>query len=213
MCGGRPCFNSVCGISLQKSVIIVGVLELVLTVIVTILNIVKYAKSIGALDDDYSECDDKDVCIGPIIKYAVFDAFFGVGCSLLLIFGAHLRNNCLLISWVVITIICSLKYVYVVTVNDWSRLEDWISILYLVFYISVTLIIISLIHEVKHTRSGGYVHTQAPAPITHTHTTVVVNQPQIPLQPQYPQQGYYPAPQQPPPSYAPQQQAPYNPGY
>ena len=60
MCGGRPCFNSVCGISLQKSVIIVGVLELVLTVIVTILNIVKYAKSIGALDDDYnSECDDK----------------------------------------------------------------------------------------------------------------------------------------------------------
>ena len=65
----------------------------------------------------------QDVCIGPIIKYAVFDAFFGVGCSLLLIFGAHLRNNCLLISWVVITIICSLKYVYVVTVNDWSRLE------------------------------------------------------------------------------------------
>ena len=60
MCGGRPCFTSVCGISLQKSVIIVGVLELILTVIVTILNIVKYAKSIGALDDDYnSECDDK----------------------------------------------------------------------------------------------------------------------------------------------------------
>ena len=60
MCGGRPCFSSVCGISLQKSVIIVGVLELILTVIVTILNIVKYAKSIGALDDDYnSECDDK----------------------------------------------------------------------------------------------------------------------------------------------------------
>ena len=52
----------------------------------------------------------------------------------------------------------------------------------------MTLIIISLIHEVKHTRSGGYVHTQAPVPIT-THTTVVVNQPQIPLQPQYPQQG------------------------
>ena len=53
----------------------------------------------------------------------MFDAFFGVGCSLLLIFGAHLRNNCLLISWVVITVICSLKYVYVVAVNDWSRLE------------------------------------------------------------------------------------------
>ena len=69
--------------------------------------------------------------------------------------------------------------------------------MYLVFYISVTLIIISLITEVKVTRSGGYVHTQAPAPVT-THTTVVVNQQiplqpqyqqQIPLQPQYPQQG------------------------
>ena len=62
MCGGRPCFTSCCGISLQKSVIIVGVLELVLTVIATILNIVKYAKSIGALDNDYSDsdkCEDK----------------------------------------------------------------------------------------------------------------------------------------------------------
>ena len=58
--------------------------------------------------------------------------------------------------------------------------------MYLVFYISVTLIIISLITEVKVTRSGGYVHTQAPAPVT-THTTVVVNHQQIPLQPQYPQ--------------------------
>ena len=65
----------------------------------------------------------QDVCIGPIIKYAVFDAFFGVVCALLLIFGAHLRNNCLLISWVVITICTSLKYVYVVVVSDWSRLE------------------------------------------------------------------------------------------
>ena len=59
MCGGRPCFTSCCGITLQKSVIIVGVLELVLTVIATILNIVKYAKSIGALDDDYVGCEDK----------------------------------------------------------------------------------------------------------------------------------------------------------
>ena len=59
--------------------------------------------------------------------------------------------------------------------------------MYLVFYISVTLIIISLITEVRVTRSGGYVHTQAPIA---THTTVVVNQnQQIPLQPQYPQQG------------------------
>ena len=62
MCGGRPCFTSVLGLSLQKSVIIIGVIELILTIIATILNIVKYAKSIGALDDDYSECQDKVNC-------------------------------------------------------------------------------------------------------------------------------------------------------
>ena len=58
--------------------------------------------------------------------------------------------------------------------------------MYLVFYISVILIIFALINEVKVTRSEGYVHTQGPA------TTVIINQ-QIPLQPQpqpqYPQQG------------------------
>merc|ERR1712170_326153 len=104
MCGGRPCFTSCCGLSLQKTVIVIGIIELVITLIATILNIIKYANSIGAFDEDYKECDDKDVCIGPIIKYAVFDAFFGIICSLMLIFGAHLRNHCLLISWMVTTV-------------------------------------------------------------------------------------------------------------
>ena len=71
----------------------------------------------------FSECDDKDVCIGPIIKFAVFDALFGVGCSLMLIFGAHLRNHCLLVSWMVVTLVISTKYIWVVIVNDWSNLE------------------------------------------------------------------------------------------
>ena len=30
-----------------------------------------------------------DVCVGPLLKYAVFDAFFGILCSLLLIGGAR----------------------------------------------------------------------------------------------------------------------------
>ena len=53
MCGGRPCFTSVCGLSLQKSVIVIGILELLITVIATILNIIKYARSVGAFDEDY----------------------------------------------------------------------------------------------------------------------------------------------------------------
>ena len=71
----------------------------------------------------FSECKDKDVCIGPIIKFAVFDALFGVGCSLMLIFGAHLRNHCLLVSWMVVTLVISTKYIWVVIANDWSNLE------------------------------------------------------------------------------------------
>ena len=124
MCGGRPCFNSVCGVSLKNSVLIIGGIELAITVVATILNIVKYATAIGAFDEDFNEeCDDKDVCIGPIIKYAVFDGFFGIGCALLLIFGAHLRNHCLLILWMIVTVCISLKYIWVVLAHDWTSLE------------------------------------------------------------------------------------------
>eukprot|EP00090_Calanus_glacialis_P012998 TRINITY_DN21622_c0_g1_i1.p1 TRINITY_DN21622_c0_g1~~TRINITY_DN21622_c0_g1_i1.p1 ORF type:complete len:246 (+),score=61.74 TRINITY_DN21622_c0_g1_i1:109-846(+) len=200
MCGGKPCFTSVFGISLQKSVLIVGILELVITVIATILNIIKYSAAIGAFDEDFGpECDDKDVCIGPIIKYAVFDGFFGIGCALLLIFGAHLRNHCLLVSWMIITIIISTKYLWVVIANDWTALEDWISITYLIFYITVFAIILAFMKEVR-TPSGGYVHGPAGPVIG---TTVVINQ-QVPMQ--QPPQGYAPPPQgyaQPPQGYAP----------
>jgi len=165
MCGSRPCFRSCCGLSLQKSVVVIGIIELVITAIVTILNIVKYAKGVGFFDEEYNdECDDKDVCLGPIIKYAVFDAFFGIICGLMLIFGALKRNHCLLISWMVITICTSGKYLYVVIFNDWSRLEDWISITYLVFYISVFLTVISLMMEVRsNSSSGGVIHSQGNA--------------------------------------------------
>merc|ERR1712198_353696 len=107
--------------------------------------------------------------------------------------------------------ITSVKYLYVGVFNDWSRLEDWISITCLVFYISVFLTVISLMMEVRGASFGGVIHSQGPLT-----TTVVINQ-QIPLQAQqqhqqYPQQNYYPAPQEPPPAYS-QHQPPYNPGY
>ena len=119
MCGGAPCVKSVFGVSLERSVIIVGVIEIVLTVIATILNIISYTNRWGR---DYDDCD-KDVCIGPIIKYAVFDALFGFVCGLMLIFGAKTRNHCLLITWIVVTIFASFKYIWVVVYNDWSSFE------------------------------------------------------------------------------------------
>merc|ERR1712179_836846 len=136
MCGD-PCIKSVCGLSLQKSVTIIGIIELVITVLVTIANVVKHAKLI---DTDSFECEGKDICIGPIIKYCVFDAFFGVLCALLLIFGASRRSRCLLIF----------------CINDWTSLEDWISIVYLLFYTTVFLIVISFMKETNG--SGGIVH-------------------------------------------------------
>merc|ERR1712007_323244 len=71
MCG-PPCFRSVCGFPLQKAVYIIGLVELTITVIVTIANVVKYSKNVN---EDGEFCEGKDVCIGPIIKHCVFVAF------------------------------------------------------------------------------------------------------------------------------------------
>merc|ERR1719322_577893 len=80
---------------LQKAVYIIGLIELIITVIVTIANVVKYSQFVNEED-----CEGKDVCIGPIIKYCVFDAFFGILCSVLLFIGARMRHRCLLIFWI-----------------------------------------------------------------------------------------------------------------
>ena len=118
MCGGRPFFNSVCGVSLQKTVTIIGFVQLSMTVIATILNVVKMSQGY-----DPAECDGKDICIGAIIKFAVLDALFGIACGLMLIFGAKLRNHCLLIFWIIITVVASAKYLYIVVTRDWTSLE------------------------------------------------------------------------------------------
>merc|ERR1711874_496892 len=46
MCG-PPCFRSVCGMPLQKAVYIIGLIELIITVIVTIANVVKYSQFVN----------------------------------------------------------------------------------------------------------------------------------------------------------------------
>merc|ERR1712001_266191 len=141
-----------------KAVYIIGLVELTITVIVTIANVVKYSKNVT---EDGEFCEGKDVCIGPIIKYCVFDAFFGILCFILLFIGARMRHRCLLIFWIVITLGCSIKYLYVAIVSDWTSLEDWVSISYLVFYTVVTLVVISFTKECG-TSEGGVVHYGAP---------------------------------------------------
>ena len=118
MCGGQPCFTSVCGVSLQKSVLIIGFVQLGITIIATILNVVKMSQGYDEVD-----CYGKDICIGAIIKFAVLDALFGVSCGLMLIFGAKLKNHCLLIFWMIITAAASVKYIWVVLTRDWTSLE------------------------------------------------------------------------------------------
>jgi len=160
MCG-EPCIKTVCGLTLQKSVFIIGLVELVITAVATIATVFKYSRRI---DIEGEECEGKDVCIGPIIKHCVFDAFFGILCALLLVFGAKMRNSCLLISWLIITIGCSIKYIVVVCENDWSSIEDWISITYLLFYTTVFIIVLSFLKESRSLGSGGQIHSPGPPP-------------------------------------------------
>merc|ERR1712156_1322514 len=158
MCG-PPCFRSVCGMPLQKAVYIIGLIELIITVIVTIANVVKYSQFVNEED-----CQGKDVCIGPIIKYCVFDAFCSILCSVLLFIGARMRHRCLLIFWILVTLGCSIKYLYVFVVSDWTSLEDWVSISYLLFYTSVTLVVVAFTKECGTTTSGGVVHDYGSSP-------------------------------------------------
>merc|ERR1712008_365802 len=147
MCG-PPCFTSVFGLPLQKAVYIIALVELIITVLVTIANVVKYSKGIDSGD---IECEGKDVCIGPIL------------CSVLLLIGAKLHHRCLLIFWLCITAGCSIKYLIVFIGNDWTSLEDWVSISYLLFYTLVTMVVVAFMKQCSTTNEGA-VHYSAPPP-------------------------------------------------
>ena len=201
-----PCFSSCFGLPLQTTVVVIGVIELFITIIATVLNVAKFAQNI---DTEGEECEGKDVCLGPLIKYSVFDAFFGALCALLLIVGGHTRSHCLLVTWILVTLFTSLKYVWVVVTHDWTSLEDWISITYLAFYTSVFVIIWSFMAEMSQARRQGQAYAQPYPAQGH----VVINQTFQPAPPYHPNQcpttppGYPPHP----PPYS--QQPPSNPAY
>jgi len=149
MCNERPCFTSVLGIPLKAAVFDIGVIELAITVIATTLNVIKYTQYVELFGD---ECESRDVCIGPLIKYTVFDAFFGVVCAGLLMVGSLQRSQCLLITWMIFTVLISLKYIWVVVTHDWTSLEDWISISYLFFTSLVYAVVWSFLKEINMQR-------------------------------------------------------------
>ena len=182
-----PCLRKVCGLSLEQSVLVVGGIQLCVTVIATSLNVIKFLSENSKYVDN-SECED-DVCIGPLIKYTVFDAFFGLVSSLLLIFGSRFRHQCLLITWIIITCVTSVKYIWVILTHDWTSLEDWISITYLLFYVLSTVIVVSFISELS-VRPGLIL--DQPEPVRSTGIVTVSHHQQpagvVPYQQHYQQQ-------------------------
>merc|ERR1712080_300748 len=99
----------------------------------------------------------------PHHQVRVFDAFFGILCSVLLFIGARMRHRCLLIFWILTTLACSIKYLFVFFVSDWTSLEDWVSISYLLFYTAVTLVVVAFTKECG-ANSGGVVHDYGAPP-------------------------------------------------
>ena len=65
MCSGKPCLTTVCGLPLRLVVLYIGLLELLLTLAATTLNVIKYTQYDQLFGED---CASKDVCVGPLIK-------------------------------------------------------------------------------------------------------------------------------------------------
>merc|ERR1712203_59498 len=77
--------------------------------------------------------------------------------------SARMRHRCLLIFWILITLGCSIKSLYVFFVSDWTSLEDWVAISYLAFYTAVTLVVVAFTKECG-TTEGGVVHDYGAPP-------------------------------------------------
>ena len=65
MLPGQPCFTTVFGQNIRLVVLHIGLLELVLTLAATTLNVIKYTQYVQLFGED---CAGKDVCLGPLIK-------------------------------------------------------------------------------------------------------------------------------------------------
>ena len=168
MCPGQPqpCLTGLCGQPLRLLVLQAGLLQLVLTLAATTLNVLKYTQFVQLFGED---CASKDVCLGPLIKvrcpnhctvlsqcsqYTVFDAAAGVLCSVLLLAGSLKTSRCLLITWALLTLLVATKHAWVVLTHDWSSLEDWISISFLLFISLVFPIVWSRILQINQELAG-----------------------------------------------------------
>ena len=166
MCHQKPCFTSLCGLPLTSLVPAIGLLELGMTVVATTLNVIKYTQHLELVGE---ECLTRDVCIGPLIKvsqkllksnyfrllfqYTVFDGLFGLVCSVLLIVGSLQSSLCLLVTWCVLTVFITVKHVWVLLTHDWTAVEDWISVTFILFISLVFTIVWCRIQEVREEQS------------------------------------------------------------
>ena len=62
---GQPCFTTVFGQNIRRVVLHIGLLELLITLVITTLNVIKYTQYVQLFGE---ACASKDVCVGPLIK-------------------------------------------------------------------------------------------------------------------------------------------------
>ena len=90
-------------------------------------------------------------------QYTVFDAAGGVVSSVLLIAGTLGTSRCLLLTWRLLTLLVATKHAWVVLTHDWTSLEDWISISFLLFISLVFTIVWSRILQINQELAGDQV--------------------------------------------------------
>ena len=83
----------------------------------------------------------RNISLCPPLQYTVFDAFSGVVCSVLLIVGSLQANRCFLVTWCILTGLVTIKHLWVVLTHDWTAVEDWISVSFLLFTSLVSSIV------------------------------------------------------------------------
>ena len=88
-------------------------------------------------------------------QYTVFDAAGGVVSSVLLIVGSLQSSQCLLVSWCLLSLSLAVKHLWVVITHDWTSLEDWISISFLLFVSLVFTVVWSRIIQINQELAGG----------------------------------------------------------
>ena len=95
-------------------------------------------------------------------QYTVFDAAGGVVSSVLLIVGSLQSSQCLLVSWCLLSLSLAVKHLWVVITHDWTSLEDWISISFLLFVSLVFTVVWSRIIQINQEQGGDQGQDRGP---------------------------------------------------